>query len=96
MKPRTCFATIGKPLLNADTPATRLNECRRKARTDVSKKVVPRARSCKQMQADLRAHVRGDLQRDKQAGGMHDAAAARDWRKTHNFESDSRTPDDDV
>lgn len=47
----------GKPHVIAETPATRLNECRRKARTDVSKKVVTWVCSCKQMQADLRAHV---------------------------------------
>jgi hypothetical protein len=62
----------------------------------VSKKVVPRTRSCKQMQADLRANVRGNLQRQALAGGAHGAPAARDWRKAHNDESDSRTPDDDV
>ncbi|SDQ51294.1 hypothetical protein SAMN05443245_1661 [Paraburkholderia fungorum] len=41
------------------TQATRLNECRRKARDDVSKKVSRQARSCKQMQT--RVH----------AGGVH-------------------------
>jgi uncharacterized protein YbjT (DUF2867 family) len=43
------------------------------------------------MQADLLAQVRGDLQREVLAGGVHDAAAARDWRKTHKFEI--RQPD---
>lgn len=43
------------------------------------------------MQADLRARVRGDLQGEVSAGGVHDAPATRDWRKKHNDEI--RQPD---
>ena len=43
------------------------------------------------MQADLLAQVRGDLQREVLAGGVHDAPAARDWPKKHKFEI--RQPD---
>jgi hypothetical protein len=41
---------IGKPHLNADAPATRLKECRRKVQGGLSKKVGEGTASCKQMQ----------------------------------------------